>query len=177
MLPGVRWILIHEKRNLCKLLPTEIDSFPAVLDIGSGSGSTLGIFPENLLIVAVDQSEDMLIQTIRRRPGTAAVVALADALPFKSSVFHFCSCIGVTEYFSCPDIPLDEMNRVLTDSGRLLITFPKRSLFNYLRFILGHAIYLRNASWQSLLSKSHFRPDKMLHSWLQIQIVTKHKKT
>jgi ubiquinone/menaquinone biosynthesis C-methylase UbiE len=173
MIPGVRWILVQEKGNLRKLLPPEIDTVQAILDIGSGSGSTLDIFPEKLMIVAVDQSAAMLIQTLKRRPGTVAVVASADALPFKSSVFQFCSCIGVTEYFSRPDIPLAEMNRILTDSGQLLITFPNRSLVNYLRLILGHSIYPQNASWKLLLNKSRFHPDKKAQSWLQTQILAK----
>ena len=170
MLPGVRWIIVQEKANLRKLLPPEIGSFGVILDIGTGTGSSLDIFPENLLIVAVDQSVDMLKQAIRRRSGAIAVAASANALPFKSSVFDFCSCIGVTEYFSRPGIPLAEIHRILTDSGRLLITFPKFSGFNFLRIFLGHPVYLRNAFWKRLLNDSHFSHEKMMHSWLQVQI-------
>ena len=173
MLPGVRRILVQEKENLRRLLPPETGSFRMILDIGSGSGSSLDIFPENITIVAVDQSAGMLKQTAKRRPGITAVIASAEALPFKSSVFDFCSCIGVTEYFSRPGIPLAEIHRILTDSGRLLITFPKFSVFNYFRIFLGHPVYLRNASWEKLLNDSNFSHEKMMHSWLQIQILAR----
>lgn len=160
--------------NLRNMLSDRIHNIPLILDIGTGTGSSLDLFPDNTLIVAVDQSIHMLQQSRKCRTGLSLVVANINDLPFKSSCVFFSSCIGVTEYIKDVDHFVGEMKRMLTDAGILLITGARPCLFNYLRFLLGHRLYLRKqAIWDRLIKIQNFACLNYRASWLQMQWLLK----
>jgi SAM-dependent methyltransferase len=168
-IPGIAWILSHEKNNLAVLIADE-DIPCQVLDIGTGAGSTLDIFPEPVQVIALDSSVDMLNRAASRCPGIIPVVGCAEALPFKRSSLQFISCIGVTEYLPDPEAVADQLNSVMMESGRLLTTLAPDSIFNRLRSMLGHRIYLNEGAFSEAFSRG-FSIKSECRTWLQKQVL------
>lgn len=172
--PLLRWILEREKTNLRDMLPERVHEAPLILDIGTGAGSSIDILPGKSIIVAVDRSIFMLQQAKKMHSNLFPVLADSTALPFKSTCIVFCTCIGVTEYVQDIDHCVDEITRILSDSGILLITGSHPNPFNYLRFLLGHRLYLRkHAIWDNLIKNHNLACLNYRSSWLQMQWLLK----
>ncbi|MBN1780916.1 methyltransferase domain-containing protein [bacterium] len=173
-LPGLKKILIKEKRHLSELLPESAGQLKTIVDLGTGTGSSLDVFPGGVPVVAVDRSIAMLRQAVKRNPDLAAIVADIQTLPFKNSSVPFCTCVGVSEYIPERVSLLAEIHRVLEPSGYLLFTAAPRSFPNVLRLILGHRLTLYPAQpWRNLVEKSGFRLVDGRRSLLQIQLLIK----
>ncbi|MBN2104638.1 class I SAM-dependent methyltransferase [bacterium] len=173
-IPGIRWILEQENRNLRDLI-VKYDVKPAlILDIGTGAGSSLDVFPPDVPAVAVDRSPGMLKQAGKRRAGLLPVTADAQFLPFKSGCTDFCACIGVTEYLSSADMLFREVYRVLSPGGWFLYTSARPSFFNQLRMCLGHRMNLMpDRAWAKSSEKHGFYLLGRRMSWLQHQWLLK----
>jgi len=83
------------------------------LDVGTGTGRNLPLFPAGTFVVAVDPSLSALRRARRRAPGAAVTAASVEALPFRDGVFDtiasslaFCSVAD-------PARGLAEVRRVL----------------------------------------------------------------
>jgi len=173
-MPGIRWILEQEKRNCRDLISKSGFGMSFILDIGTGAGSSLDLFPKGIPIVAVDRSTAMLQQAFRHQSGLLPVVADARHLPFKSGCVEFCSCIGVTEYLPSFDLFLKETFRVLSSSGRFLCTGAGLSFFNRLRMFLGHRLnLLPGRTWPQYFKNFGFLLLDCRTSWLQHQWILK----
>jgi len=57
------------------------------LDVGTGTGRNLPLFPAGTFVVAVDPSLLALRRARRRAPRVAVIAASAEALPFRDGVF------------------------------------------------------------------------------------------
>lgn len=139
----LNWIIAGERRNIQRLL-----SGPApecILDIGSGTGSTLDLLSARDLIVAVDRSTAML-ERIPRDGALVIAAAKAKALPFSDNSFDLVSLIGVCEYLKRLNPMLREAGRVLRPEGRLLLTSSPPSVWTVLRFALGNRLHPRTRS-------------------------------
>ncbi len=79
------------------------------LDIGSGGSPYAACFP-NLLTVDISRL---------RKPE---IMASAGCLPFRDASFSHILCTEVLEHLPEPQKALDEMRRVLTDGGRLILS-------------------------------------------------------
>ena len=98
----------------------------AVLDLGAGDGRYLGffgrLFPEGTLLVGVELS---LVRARRlAAAGFRAVVAEAEAVPFRAAAFDLVTLMEVIEHTRAPGRALDEAGRVLAPGGRLVLTTP-----------------------------------------------------
>jgi ubiquinone/menaquinone biosynthesis C-methylase UbiE len=96
-----------------------------VLDIGIGTGATLGLYPSGVQVVGVDVSQRMLERAVRRarrrRPSVFLGRASAGRLPFRSGLFD--TVVTSLVLCSVPDLPgvLAEIKRVLVPDGQLLL--------------------------------------------------------
>ena len=136
----VRWILLRETRNLKKLLAQENLQPHLGIDIGIGSGTSLDTFPENMTVVGVDRSLDMM----KRIPsGRVLIRVVGDAreLPFHNEGISFISAIGLTEYLMDKQTFLDEVKRILSNRGYFLVTIARPNILNVLRHLLGNRIH------------------------------------
>jgi len=89
------------------------------LDVGTGTGRDLPLYPAGVRAIAVDPHRDNLARARRRAPGVPLVRARAEALPFKDGAFDtvvsglvFCSVQDPREGFA-------EVRRVLSPGGTL----------------------------------------------------------
>lgn len=89
------------------------------LDLGSGTGRNLPLLPAGTRAVALDPHADALARARRRMPGVPAVVARAEALPFRDGVFDTVVSGLVLCSVDDPDAALAEVRRVLRPGGTL----------------------------------------------------------
>ncbi len=133
------------KRSVAKHVPAGT----LVLELGSGlSPMITGIDT----VVYSDISVSAL-GTLRRNCGHGNYVA-ADAcrLPFKSGVFQAVVCSEVLEHLEDDERCIRQMRRVLSQSGRLVVTFPHRRAYfsNDDRFVAHRRRYELNEMKEKL---------------------------
>ena len=98
------------------------------LDLGTGTGRNLPLYPAGVQVVGVEPSSDALVRARRRAPGTPLVRATAEALPFGDGVFDTVVCGLVLCSVSDPSRALGELRRVLRPGGQLRALEHVRSL-------------------------------------------------
>ena len=172
-IPGIRWILEKEIRNLrflFKLIPEIPDT---IVDIGTGAGSTLGIFPDSIKVIGLDSSFEMIRQAIKQRK-VKGLVGDARRLPFKKQSIRFFSLVGVTEYIADHHNLLKEIENVLSPGGYFLTTVSPVGFFGWLRIGLGHTLRLvRREKWEKSIKQFPFECLGQRQSILQIQYLYK----
>jgi SAM-dependent methyltransferase len=89
------------------------------LDLGSGTGRNLPLLPPGTRAIALDPHRDALARARRRAPGIPAVVARAEALPFRDGTFDTVVSGLVLCSVDDPDVALTEIRRVLRPGGAL----------------------------------------------------------
>jgi SAM-dependent methyltransferase len=89
------------------------------LDLGSGTGRNLPLLPPGTRAVALDPHPDALARARRKAPGVPAVVARAEALPFRGGAFDTVVSGLVLCSVDDPDAALAEIRRVLRPGGTL----------------------------------------------------------
>ena len=82
-----------------------------VLDLGSGEAPYASLFPHERYVTADLQSD-------------ADVRCDATTLPFAASAFDLVICTEMLEHVPDPDTTLQEIRRVLTDDGTLILATP-----------------------------------------------------
>jgi ubiquinone/menaquinone biosynthesis C-methylase UbiE len=98
------------------------------LDLGSGTGRNLSLYPTGVQVVGVEPSAAALPRARRRAPGALLVRASAEALPFRDGVFDTVVCGLVLCSVSDPARALAELRRVLRPGGQLRALEHVRSL-------------------------------------------------
>ncbi len=89
------------------------------LDLGSGTGRNLPLLPPDAAAVAVDPRRESLDRARRRAPRVPAVIARAEALPFRDGTFDTVLCGFVLCSVDDPSAALAEARRVLAPGGAL----------------------------------------------------------
>jgi ubiquinone/menaquinone biosynthesis C-methylase UbiE len=89
------------------------------LDLGAGTGRNLPLLPPGTRGVAVDPHRDVLRRARRRAPGVPAVLARAEALPFRDGAFDTVVASLVLCSVAAPSAALAEARRVLAPGGTL----------------------------------------------------------
>jgi len=166
----MRVILDSEIRN-CRALWSRVPDNPGrILDVGTGAGSSLDLFPAEVTVIAVDASARMLRRARGRRPGLHAVQADACALPFRDGSFQVASAIGLTEYLADVKAFLKEIGRVTGQDGYFLSTLARKNLLNRMRNLLGNRLYLkRTDQWKDDAASAGWKVEAEVASLLQSQ--------
>ncbi|HEX9050151.1 MAG TPA: class I SAM-dependent methyltransferase [Anaeromyxobacter sp.] len=89
------------------------------LDLGTGTGRTLPLYPPGVRTIAVDPHRENLARARSRAPGVPFVIARAEALPFRDRAFDTVVSGLVLCSVSDPDGALGEVRRVLRPGGAL----------------------------------------------------------
>jgi ubiquinone/menaquinone biosynthesis C-methylase UbiE len=154
-LPFFHWILEKEIEALQSLIHPIPDRYEFVIDLGIGVGSTLGIFPNDILIIGLDHSFKMIRRSLKYREAIIGVVGSVNHLPFRKNCTPLVTAIGLSEYIRDKSKFIGEINRVLKKEGYVLTTISPPSFLNRLRNLLGNRVYLvEPESWKKLL-QSH----------------------
>ncbi|MGQ0761925.1 MAG: methyltransferase domain-containing protein [Acidobacteriota bacterium] len=106
-----------------------------ILDVGCGAGRFLDVASRSSCdVVGVDLSNatDAARSTLGGRRNVHLVQASIYGLPFKSSVFDGCYCIGVIQHTPDPQASLKALPRVLKKDGRVAVTIYERKRWTLL---------------------------------------------
>lgn len=90
-----------------------------VLEVGSGTGRNLGLYPAGVRLVALEPDVEAVRKARGRAPGVPLVVASAEDLPFRDGAFD---TVVSSLVFCSVDDPLRglrEVRRVLAQDGAL----------------------------------------------------------
>jgi SAM-dependent methyltransferase len=140
-----------------------------VVDVGTGAGSSLDVFPDAWRVKCLDASKPMLLRAARRR-RIAAVAGDANRLPFRGGSVRLLSVVGLTEYIGDHAAFLEQAGSTLAAGGYLLITVASLNAFNILRNGLGHALHLvRPGQWEARMHGAGFVCLGKKASLLQVQ--------
>jgi ubiquinone/menaquinone biosynthesis C-methylase UbiE len=147
-----RCVLDNELANLRFLIQSIPEPYPFVIDLGTGAGSTLEIFPVHIPIIGLDRSFSMLKNAAKNRDGLSGLVGSAEHLPFRNDCVSIISAIGITEYLRDKETLINEIKRILKNEGYVLITISQPSFLNRLRNLLGNRIYpIDPECWKRML--------------------------
>jgi ubiquinone/menaquinone biosynthesis C-methylase UbiE len=121
---------IHQERLRAALAMADGLALPPqsrVLDAGCGAGyATIALASRGLSVHALDPVEAMVRTTRRRVADSGAQVAAqigdVHALPFGDHSFALVVALGVLPWLPALDKPLNEMARVLSPGGHLIVT-------------------------------------------------------
>jgi ubiquinone/menaquinone biosynthesis C-methylase UbiE len=164
-----QWILAQEIRGLTGLLDHLKVRSETVLDLGTGTGPFLNIFPDDTPIIGVDRSVAML-RRVPRKDVFCGVAADASTLPFRNNTFTLVAVVGLSEYLYDKTGLLREIKRVAATGGHLLITTARPGLPNMLRNLLGHRIHTVSSDlWEILTRAEGFECMGQTKTWLQKQ--------
>jgi ubiquinone/menaquinone biosynthesis C-methylase UbiE len=102
----------------------------AVLDVGCGRGQHLQILarqvPESTCLVGIDSSEDSIEAAREATKGdprySFLVHDLVEGIPFEDGAFDRILCVNVVEAIMDKDALLREVRRVLSPSGRIVVS-------------------------------------------------------
>ena len=151
-LPLFRRVLDSELANLRSLLQSIPEPYPFLIDLGTGAGSTLEIFPEDVPIIGLDHSLNMLKNAAKNRDGLSGLVGSTEHLPFRNDCVSIISAIGITEYLRDKETLINEIKRILKNEGYVLITISQPSFLNRVRNLLGNRIYpIDPECWKRML--------------------------
>ena len=118
----------------------------AVLDVGCGSGLFFGqVESQANLVVGVDVSHKLLLKAREKAGGFRNVCVLqadADHLPFKDGFFGCVFAFTVLQNMPEPLETLNELKRVATLGGRVVVTGLKKafSLNVFMDLLVGSAL-------------------------------------
>lgn len=113
--------------------------FTRVLDIGTGTGRIVGsiVRQHSIEVVGVDLSRQMIDQARRRVKGVDFVLADADTLPFRSSVFDLVVAIRVLRYIPSWRRTIKEAGRIIRRSGCYVFNTSNKHSIQFLAYKKG----------------------------------------
>lgn len=119
-----------------------------ILDVGCGNGVFSGELGRRLRakeIFSIDISPNAVKEALNRNIKATVLDIDEGYLPFKAGFFDFIFCGSLVEVVLDPDHLLEELYRVLSPNGHLIITFPNLCAWvNRIVMLLGfHPYYDR----------------------------------
>ena len=119
------WFFVARRRILSRLLDEMLDGAPnpRILDVGCGTGATMGFLERYGEVTGVDISPQAV--KYGREQGRARL-CLADGghLPFVEGSFDLVTALDLLEHLEQDPVGLREMWRVLKNEGHLLAVVP-----------------------------------------------------
>ena len=96
-----------------------------IVDVGCGPGTDARELVERdaCIVVAVDHDAEMVTRAAAH-PGVVGVVADARALPFRSAAMHVARAVRVLMHLPDPERAVEELVRVTSPGGRVLVSEP-----------------------------------------------------
>ncbi len=168
-LPFIRNILAAELRNLKALAEMIPGSTNKVLDIGTGTGSSLLLYEPASSVFAVDSSCEM-IKRASRDGAFYPVAADSLFLPFKAGSFHFAAAVGLAEYINDTEKFFSEVFRIVSPGGFFLATFSPAGLPAVLRRFWGSRINTCSLNaWKKTAEQAGFSLTETRKSFMQVQ--------
>jgi ubiquinone/menaquinone biosynthesis C-methylase UbiE len=139
------WILHKEKANLLELLKLLPSEDWIILDIGCGVGDSLNLVSNIKMLIGLDSNKKMAQSAAQKH--SAIIIADAIHLPFKTHSISLFQMIGISEYLQNIHILFDECAQLGQSQlpFYILTTSSPRSLFNFIRKLTGHKIFIRKA--------------------------------
>ena len=96
---------------------------PTILNVGCGTGGTIGILEKFGTVDNVDTSDDAISFT--KKLGYSRIVKVDDiSLPFEDGAYDIVGAFDVLEHIEDHKSALSEWRRVLKDDGAIVITVP-----------------------------------------------------
>jgi SAM-dependent methyltransferase len=128
--PGARVQVLRHLRSL---------SPGALLEVGIGDGENVALLPRRWRVSGVDVARRPLAACRDRFAGRGLFLALAEGehLPFADRSFDAVLCVGGFNYFSDPLGALQEMARVTTPGGKVVVADELPDLY---RWGWGHLV-------------------------------------
>ena len=159
-LPPFKNILQAETTSLQTLVKKISKPIYLQLDLGTGTGDSLGVIARPPLRICIDGSLAML----NKLTESHKLQAEAEHIPFQAQTFGLVSAIGLLEYISDTKDMLNEVYRILQPQGYFLFTTSPPNVYNQLRRLLGESLTLQSLqnlyaalplqSW-NLIARSH----------------------
>ena len=124
-----------------------------VLDVGCGDGIQAEKTSEKNRVIGIDISRIRIQRARRKVPKATFIVGDLYHLPFKENVFDVLTLEEVIEHLNKPRKALQELKRVTTLKGHLILDTPSKSniIDNFMRF-LG-----KEPSWGLVIDRTHIR--------------------
>lgn len=145
-------------RNIIKkvLKREKVNNGDLVLDIGCGTGGTIRAIDGKDWVIGADYDE--IATEISKDSGIKKVVrANALFLPFRDKSFNFAFALDIIEHIENDMKVLNEINRILKDEGKLILTVPSfPSLYSTHDKALGHVRRYRKKELKKKLLMSGF---------------------
>jgi len=127
-----------------------------LLDVSCGTGSLLvAATARHLQAVGIDLSDEAVRIARRAAPAAQLAVGLGEALPFRSAMFDYVTCLGSLEHFLDIGKGLREMIRVAKPTARLCIMVPNAGFVGWK--LLGHRGTAQQDVQEQLLTLSAWR--------------------
>ncbi len=125
----------------------------AVLDIacGTGYGSRYLLQAGCAQVIGVDLSAEAVQYAVSYYNGPTFIVADGQNLPFPTNTFSSVVCLETIEHVHDPETFLQELRRVLTSGGRVILSTPNYRGGTFLSHF--HMQEFRHEELQALLSK------------------------
>jgi ubiquinone/menaquinone biosynthesis C-methylase UbiE len=127
--PGTRYTFTRRIEALFQILPQIRPDF-RILEVGCGAGLlSLKLAPLAKLIIGIDISQHALnfancVKEHLQHTNVMFQKVNAEYLAFQDRVFDLVLCSEVLEHLPAPERALQEMRRVLKDSGRIVLSTP-----------------------------------------------------
>jgi SAM-dependent methyltransferase len=161
------WWYVAKRRLIAQHWPP-LASTARCLDVGCGGGAVLLEAGRFLQAFGVDLSP----QALRHGQGeglSRLVRADASALPFEAGSFSIAAALDVLEHHPHPERLLEEVRRILTEDGVLIITVPAfQWMWSYADHVLGHYRRYTRSQLAAELKDTGFRIERLsyFHLWL-----------
>lgn len=119
------WFFVARRRILFRLLDDLLEGqdHPAILDMGCGTGCTVGFLEQYGTVTALDVSMQA-IQYCREQGLSRLCQADGSCLPFASESFDLVTALDLLEHLDDETEGLRELSRVLRSGGRVLLSVP-----------------------------------------------------
>jgi SAM-dependent methyltransferase len=149
-----------------------------LLDVACGTGEWLKAAVENgAKVTGIDISLRALTVASGQLQDGLLVAGLGEKLPFADNSFRLLTCLGSLEHFPDKPLALQEMKRVMTDDGELIILVPNAGFLTRRLGLYGgtHQISIREdvyslRQWQSLFTDAGLQ---VKSRWRDLHVMNK----